>query len=166
MKADFFHSDSGFTIVELMIGIAVLAVLMSLAVPSYQAFVKNNCMTTTSASLVVAFQLARSEAVKRRQDVSIRAKSGAWNNGWQVMHGGTILRDFGRDSCDNTTITETDSGSTEFTYRPTGLVNDDATLSICDDRDNNNASSPGRQVSISLTGRPHTDSRYTGGACT
>ena len=158
-----FHADSGFTIVELMLGIAILAVLMSFAAPAYQGFIKNNCMVSTSASLVVAFQLARSEAVKRREDVSIRAKTGGWVNGWEMVHSGNVLQHFPKNSCGKTTIT---SVLSEFTYSSTGFIDNAATLSICDDRDNNNASSPGRQVTISLTGRPHTNSRYTGGDCT
>lgn len=160
------YSNSGFTIVELMIGIAVLAVLMSAAVPGYQAFVKNNCMTTISTSLVTAFQLARSEAVKRRENISIRAQgvSGvvSWDNGWQVDSGSgtTVLRLFPRDGCDLTTVAES---TTEFVYDPTGFIDARATFSICDDRDNNNASSPGREVSVSITGRPHT--KYPGGTC-
>ncbi len=159
------YLHSGFTIVELMIGIAVLAILMSFAAPSYQAFIKNNCMTTISASLVAAFQVARSEAVKRREGVSIRASSGSWNNGWEVSHSNVVLRRFSKGSCDLTTITEANM-DTEFIYDPTGFIDARATLTICDDRDNNNAVSPGRQVSVSVTGRPHTQSRYTGGACT
>ncbi len=162
MKASFFYSDAGFTIVELLVTIAILAVLMGLAAPAYQSFIKNNCMIATSTSLVTAFQLARSEAIKRREEISVSATGGSWGNGWQVEQGTTILQRFLREGCSVTTITEA-SGETEFTYSPTGLVDDDADFSICDDRDNTQAVSPGRQVSISLTGRPSTDSKYTGG---
>lgn len=171
--------QAGFTIIEMLIAIVITGILLSVAIPSYQDFVKNSCLSTTSVSLTTAFQMARSEAVKRKRDVNVVAVSSggtaSWDNGWQVQDssGNTVLRRFYKDSCDNTTISETDSGTndsvdndTSFTYSSTGFIDGAATLSICDDRENNETATAGKQVSISTTGRPKTTSKYTGSDCT
>lgn len=86
----------GFTLLELIITIALLAILMGIAVPSFRAAIQNNRMTTQANDLVTAFQLARSEAIKRGRPVSICASdtSGGedepecgddWTQGWMVF---------------------------------------------------------------------------------
>ena len=168
--------------VELLIGIGIVAVLMGVALPSYQTFVKNNCLTTTSVTLVGTLQLARSEAVKRRTNVTVAAKSDStdWASGWTVtwdedLDGDNTL-DTGEDfdgsgglntitmsditlSCNtNGTLTATDK---EIVYLPTGFPQSGVeTFTLCDERDNTKSSSPGREVKISATGRPRTNAKY------
>jgi len=132
--------------------VALIAVLVGMALPSYQEVVKNNCMTTSSNNLVSSLQYGRSEAIKRRQNVSINAVGGDWGTGFQVRDASnTLLREV-NISCAATTITEGANLST-VTYRATGFVVSPATFSICDDRE----SETGRQISISSTGRPSLD---------
>jgi type IV fimbrial biogenesis protein FimT len=76
---------SGFTLLELMIAIAVAGVLMALAVPSGTDIIRNNRLTTYTNELVTALNLARSEAVKRGQQVVVRKTGTNWENGWQVF---------------------------------------------------------------------------------
>jgi len=80
---------TGFTILEIMVVIAIAGVLMAVALPSYQAMVKNNCMTTGTNALVSSFQQARSEAVKRGTEVTISAgnpgdSGNEWGTGWSI----------------------------------------------------------------------------------
>lgn len=82
----------GFTLIELMVTIAVLAVLASLALPSMQSVIESNRLTTQANSLLTAFQLARSEAVKLNREVRICARDSSdplgcgnsWSDGWVV----------------------------------------------------------------------------------
>ncbi|MCC6714878.1 MAG: GspH/FimT family pseudopilin [Gammaproteobacteria bacterium] len=74
----------GFTIVELMITILVLAVLISLGAPNLQQLIINNRLTTEVNSLVAGLQYARSEALRRNEVVTIGAASTDWSNGWSV----------------------------------------------------------------------------------
>jgi hypothetical protein len=82
--------------------------------------------------------------------------------------GGTVIKQFYKGGCDITTMTEV-GGNTPpvITYAATGFLNSPATVTmrVCDDRDNQQQSSPGREVSVSATGRPSTNSRYTGTGC-
>ena len=76
---------------ELLIGIAVLAILTTLAVPPFTQFVQNNRLAAQANDMVAAFQLARSEALKRSVDVRVCASddgascSSAWTDGWIVI---------------------------------------------------------------------------------
>ena len=60
------HSSRGFTLLELMFAIAVGAILMSIAIPSFNNFMRNARITSPSNELLTAFYLARNEAIKRR----------------------------------------------------------------------------------------------------
>ncbi len=61
--------QSGFSIVELLIGIAILALLMALGVPEYATFLNNSRVRTTADNLVSGLNMARAEAVKRNARV-------------------------------------------------------------------------------------------------
>ncbi|MBS3746302.1 MAG: GspH/FimT family pseudopilin [Wenzhouxiangellaceae bacterium] len=56
---------AGFTLIELMVGIAVLAILLTVAVPSLQKIIRDNRVTAQANELVAMANLARNEAVRR-----------------------------------------------------------------------------------------------------
>lgn len=64
----------GFTIIELMITIAVAGVLLAIGVPSFVTMTKNNCLTNKTNSLISAFQIGRSTAITERNDIIVAAK--------------------------------------------------------------------------------------------
>lgn len=64
------HRISGFTLIELLVTITVAAVLLAVAVPNFQNLMLSNKLSTSANSVVYALNLAKSEAVKRNQDVS------------------------------------------------------------------------------------------------
>ena len=84
-------AQAGFTVMELLIGIAVLAILTTLAVPAFNQFIQNNRLAGQANEMVAAFQFARSEALKRGLNVRACASddgascSGAWTDGWIVI---------------------------------------------------------------------------------
>lgn len=65
----------GFTIIELMITIALVAIIATLAAPSMQTFVMNSRLTGASQELLRSLQTARSEATKRQQRVVVCAST-------------------------------------------------------------------------------------------
>ncbi|MDZ7790740.1 MAG: GspH/FimT family pseudopilin [Xanthomonadales bacterium] len=84
----------GFTVIELMITMAVLVILLAVAVPSFRAVIQSNRVTASTNQLLTALNFARSEAVKRGQVVSLcmadtssppKCQTGGgddWANGW------------------------------------------------------------------------------------
>lgn len=63
--------NSGFTLIELMVTIAVAAVLLTVAIPSFRDLLARNELTTTANAWVGALSTARAEAVKRNQSVAL-----------------------------------------------------------------------------------------------
>ena len=94
--------NSGFTLIELMVTISVLAILLGIAVPSFQGFILNSRLTATTNDLASALAVARSEAVKRATRVTVckTANSGSanptcsttanWQDGWIVFVDGGV----------------------------------------------------------------------------
>lgn len=81
----------GLTLVELMMTVAVLAIVTSLAVPGYARLTAANRITTATNELVAAIHYARSEAIRRGQTVVIcKSNDGLdctvggnhWESGW------------------------------------------------------------------------------------
>lgn len=85
------HSLNGFTLIELMVTLAVLAIVLGIAVPSFQKQIINNKSQTMGDEFAQALNFARSEAVKNKQRVSICASSngtsctGSWSEGFIVF---------------------------------------------------------------------------------
>jgi type IV fimbrial biogenesis protein FimT len=88
-------NKAGFTLLELMIVVAIAAILMGIAIPSFMEAIRSNRLTTYANELVTALNLARSEAVKRGLTVAVRRVdnlsstnlgAGAnWEDGWDVF---------------------------------------------------------------------------------
>ncbi len=85
-------SAAGFTVVELMIALAIGAVLLLMAVPSYRAWIADVEVRHHVQALVEALSLARAEAIKRNGRVNLChsadglqcADAGSWETGWLV----------------------------------------------------------------------------------
>ena len=71
--------DRGFTLVELMITLAVAVVLIMIAVPSFKTLTLSNKLTTTANDIVGALNIARMEAIKRNASTQLCSNS-ATNN--------------------------------------------------------------------------------------
>lgn len=66
----------GFTLVELMVGVALISIMMALAVPSFRTWIANSQVRTASEALQSAARLAQAEAARRyRQVVLFRTAS-------------------------------------------------------------------------------------------
>ena len=78
-------SEQGFTLIELMVTLALVAILMAVAVPSFTTFQRNAELTSFSNSLWSGINAARGEAMKRGRNAMVVPTNGNWNNGWTVF---------------------------------------------------------------------------------
>ncbi|MGH8786582.1 MAG: GspH/FimT family pseudopilin [Cupriavidus necator] len=85
----------GFTLVELLCAMSVLAILAVAAAPSFSSLIANQRVRGASLDLTSALLLARSEAVKRNATVTLAATGAAWTTGWAVTAGAETVRSFG-----------------------------------------------------------------------
>lgn len=77
---------SGFTLIELMVTIAMVVILLGLAAPSFATFQRNSELTTAANTLLSSLAAARSEAMKRGRNVTVVPVDGShWTSGWVVF---------------------------------------------------------------------------------
>lgn len=74
-----FSTHKGFTLIEVMIAIGVLAIIMSLALPSYRSIMEKRQVTSSAEQLSAFMSVAQMEAVKRNQQVAIACNVDAGN---------------------------------------------------------------------------------------
>ena len=75
------NRNAGFSLIELMVTVVVLAITLSLAVPAMQELIKNNRVTGQTNELLSMISFARNEALRRNDSVTliINADNGSWN---------------------------------------------------------------------------------------
>ncbi len=146
-------TERGFTISELLITLSIVGILATLAGPSFSDMLKNNRLTTQTNDLILAMNIARSEAVKRGNAVAV-TWNGNWAMGWTVavVQPAEVLR-IG-DPLDGATTMTNSLSNTVITYRSSGTAAGDTVTQpgiflVCDDRPDET----GRQIEITTTGR-------------
>lgn len=78
------RAASGFTIIELMTTLAVLAILITIAAPSLSDLVRDQRVKTATFDVYASVIFARSEAIKRNADVDLVPAGADWAAGWMV----------------------------------------------------------------------------------
>lgn len=148
-------TQSGFTFIEVVVTLAVVAITSGLAVPAFSDFISANRLATQSNTLVSALNYTRSEAVKRSQSVTITSNNNtSWEDGWTVTAAdGTLLQQMDGLAQGSTLM----ASVAAVQYQARGTTNSAAaiTFTLCID-----AGDPGRQVGLSPIGRPTVDRHF------
>lgn len=156
----------GFTLTELMITLAIAAIVMTLGVPSFTDMIKNNRVISQTNNFVTALNIARSEAIKRGTSVTLCSSSsqtscgGGWHNGWIIfidtnsngaLDGGETVSQTQEALGGTVTLRGSANVASRLTYLATGFASLPAasTFSLCDDR----GTSKGKSIAIAVTGR-------------
>ncbi len=158
------RTQTGFTIYELLITLLIVGIIMTIGLPSLSDFTRNSRISSATNDLHSAFLLARSEAPRAKQNVTIcatkdpreaspKCEGDEWHLGWLVFVDADgdleidnsadepILRRFPALN-EAIEIAEGD-GARYFSFGPSGLGRGDVdgkksakTFTICDDRGN------------------------------
>jgi len=173
MKA---HNISrGFTVIELMVTVGVVAILLAIAVPSISSMVKGNRLSTQVNMVMADIHLARSESVKRGVRV-IMCRSASpnnttptcggtaqdWSTGYLIFTGedgnstyqagtDTLIRR-GQPTQDGVDLHTNTTCNNNLEINPSGTLNEGGTaiFAVCDERNE----AHGKQITIPLSGIP------------
>ena len=159
--------NSGFTLIELMVTLAVAAIILSVGVPSFRAVIMDNRLVSQANQLVTSIKIARSAAVRYQRNATVCASanfdatvpscsaSTDWSDGWIVWvdkdrdaatDANEVISVFGPIH-DASTLT---SGAPAFTYDARGFgVTGAADMTLCDSR----TAETGRLIRVNTVGR-------------
>ena len=76
--------STGFTLVELLVTLAVFAILIALALPSMQQIVASQRVRSVASDIASDLVIARNEAVKRGDNVQLAPSTSGWTGGWTL----------------------------------------------------------------------------------
>ena len=163
-----YKNSNGFTIVELMVVLAILALLAGIAAPNFASMIKDSRLSAANTDFMVALQLAKSESVARVSPVSICrangdftacAAGGNWAQGWiifadtngnGVVNGDDVVLQV-HEALASLTYRGTGAAKTDITFNPSGSTSITSTEAViaCDDR----GFGSGKGIIITITGR-------------
>ena len=148
---------NGFSLIELMITVLVLAIAIAVGAPSFTDTIQNNRLAGQTNSINGALSYVRTEAVKLNGDVSICSSSdqstcnntGAWEDGWVIFidddgngvraAGETILRVGEPLQGNNTLRLDGFASANAITFDNQGRITSSGTLVFCDEREEEEA---------------------------
>ena len=148
--------ERGFTLLELLITIAIAAIVLALAAPSFSAMLMNNKLTAQSGGLNAALNYARNTALSQNINVQI-CPVGAlnsttcgtnWASGWMVVRdptGTPTLLQSRQTPAGNPVLSST---AASVTFDPRGLSTTQSSFKFCDRR----GAASARSVQVFATG--------------
>lgn len=155
-------SSSGFTLIELMVTIAVLAIIVSMAAPSISTQLANQRVKSTAATLANTLKEAKVESIIRRQNVTVIYDATATPRTITLRANNNNISSYNINNQSSVVQTISPSNVTSIVFRPDKTIADGATVfyTICDTGSNNETP---RQVSLSRIG--NVDTMNAAGSC-
>lgn len=109
---------SGFTLVELLVTIAVFVILVAIALPNFSELIRNQKARSAASDLYASLLFAHSEAIKRNSTVTVSRSGVTWDAGWTVASGTTVLKR--QDPYTAITITPNGTVGSSFSFGSNG----------------------------------------------
>ena len=122
------QGQRGLSLVELLVGLVVLSVLVSVAAPSFSRMVAEQRLRQVGSELRISLATARSEAVKRNEAVSLIKQGSDWSTGWCIEAGKTSncsaqpIQQFNVASDQITVLKDGAAAGTEINFNAWGRV--------------------------------------------
>jgi type IV fimbrial biogenesis protein FimT len=157
----------GLTMIELMLTVVIFAVLMAIAIPSFNNASLGSRLSAAANNLLASVQLARSEAIKRNTAATLCASadgatcagSGGWEQGWIIVVAGTVVQH--QQGLPERYLITQSGGTAQLNFQPIGIGATAATFTVCrDDPDG----SQERVLTVSASGSAYVTTTTTG-AC-
>ena len=165
-------ATAGFTLVELMVTLAVVGILAAVAVPAMTSLIAGNRLAGATNELASSLQLARSEAIRRNAQVTICATTNGTTCSASTDWSRWIVT--GRDNsaaagaANDVILTHTAPAALQVSgpaagivFRPSGLIRAGASLSVC--APTASLSENRRDINVMISGNINT-ARTEGGA--
>ncbi len=140
----------GFTIIEIMIVIAIVAILVAVGVPSMRDMILGVRLRSATSDLYSTLVFARAEAIKRNANIVVAPNGGEWRNGWSVTSGAVVLKQ--QDALPSNLD---GLGGTALTYRGNGRVTAAAMTNFVFAFSVDYPALAARCVRIDVSGRPN-----------
>lgn len=127
-------ASSGFTLIELMVTIAVLAIIVSIAAPNISTQLANQRVKSTTATIANALKEAKVESIVRRQNVTVVYTDTSTSKTIKLRVNNTDISSYNISDKSTVTQTITPSTVTSLVFQPNKKIVGDATVlyTICD----------------------------------
>ena len=122
-------SSAGFTLIELMITIAVLAIIASIAAPNISSQLANQRVKSTTTTIESALKEAKAESIIRRQSLTVSYDEDSNPKVIKIENSSSVIASYNYDA--KTNIKSTPS---EITFEPSKRVDAAVTYTICDEK--------------------------------
>jgi type IV fimbrial biogenesis protein FimT len=140
----------GFTMPELLMAVAIAAILTTVAVPSFNSIIATQRARTYASALYATLSQARSQAVRLNANVTLQAKAGGWQNGWQILDANNNVLD------DYTATTGINVGGPGVvTYSASGRLAAGSAVPVFQINTTYSNQTIYQCVSVTLSGRPY-----------